>query len=143
MPPRIHEQSVRVRYEETDRMGVVYYSNYFVYFEVGRTELMRSLGVAYRSLEDEGIHLPVSEASCRYLGSLHYDDLALVETWISGLGKARITFDYRISRLEGDRRAKVAEGSTTLACLSAEGRPRRFPETVRSLLREAMGQLGG
>lgn len=138
MLPHVHEQTIRIRYKETDKMGVVYHSNYLVFFEVGRTEFLRSRGAVYRQLEEQGVHLAVSEAACRYLGPLRYDDQVIVETWVSRLSKSRMTFQYRIVRLDGDRRHKVAEGSTTLACLTSEGKPRRIPDQLSSLLADVM-----
>lgn len=134
MAGKVYEQTIRVRYKETDRMGVVYHSNYLVYFEVGRTEFLRSHGAVYRDLEERRIHLVVTEATCRYVGPLRYDDLAVVSTWVSEVRKSRMTFRYRVDRLLGEVREKAAEGSTTLACLTSDGRPQRIPESVRSVL---------
>lgn len=138
MEPLIHEETIRVRYEETDRMGVVYHSNYLVYFEVGRTEFMRARGGAYRDLEERGVQLAVTESVCKHKGSLRYDDVAVVETWVSDLRKSRVTFSYRVSRVDGEARVPVAEGSTTLACLTAQGKPRRLPDEVRVQMEEAL-----
>ena len=138
MPASVHEQEIRVRYADTDQYGVVYYANYLVYFEVGRTEFMRAHGQTYRSLEEAGIYLAVTEANCRYRASLRYDDRVLIQTWISGIGKTRMTFDYGIHRLESDERRQVAEGFTTLACITADGKPQRIPEALRTLAAEAM-----
>ncbi|MCZ6690360.1 MAG: thioesterase family protein [Planctomycetota bacterium] len=138
MPAFVHEQQIRVRYADTDQYGVVYYANYLVYFEVGRTEFMRSRGQTYRSLEESGVYLAVTEATCRYRAPLQYDDQVLVLTWISDIGKTRMTFEYGIHRLEGDERRQVAEGFTTLACITGNGKPRRIPDGLRALAAEAM-----
>ncbi len=130
MSPRIHESTLRVRYQETDQMGVVYHSNYLVYFEVGRTEWLRDRGMAYSDLERDGVHLAVTEVGCKYLAPLRYDEIARVETWLSEVGKSRMTFQYRLHRTEGDGPTIVAEGFSTLACLTPAGRPRRLPAGV-------------
>lgn len=132
MSQRIHETTLRVRYQETDQMGVVYHSNYLVYFEVGRTSWLRSKGMAYSELEKQGVRLAVTEIGCKYLSSLRYDEEARVVTWISGMGKSRITFRYRLLRDDEGEPTLIAEGFSTLACLDREGRPRRIPDDVRT-----------
>lgn len=134
MNPAVHEHRLRVRYEETDQMGVVYYANYLVYFEVGRTEYMRARGMPYSQMERDGHFLTITETGCRHVGPLRYDDEAIIETWVSELRKNRLTFRYRVSRPEGDTRVLAAEGFTTLSCLDREGKPRRIPPRVRSLV---------
>src|SRR2546426_9501538 len=89
---------VRVRYAETDKMGVVYYANYFVWFEVGRTDLLRNSGSTYRDLEAEGISLPVIEAHCEYLRSACYDDELEIQTTGTLLSPIRVEFDYKVIR---------------------------------------------
>jgi acyl-CoA thioester hydrolase len=123
---------VRVRYSEVDRMGVAHHRSHFVWFEMGRTELMRSSGLPYAEVEAQGIFLPVIEASCVYRAPARYDDRLLVRTTLTGLGAARATFSYRIER-ESDGRV-LATGATTHAAVGAGGRPRRMPESVRRLL---------
>ena len=114
-------------------MGVVYHSNYLVYFEVGRTEWLRAHGMAYSDLERSGVHLAVTEVGCKYLAPLRYDEVARVETWVSDVGKTRITFRYRLHRTGGNDATFVAEGFSTLACLTPEGKPQRIPDTVRAV----------
>ena len=89
--PKVHEFEVRVTYADTDKMGIIYYANYFKYFEQGRTELLRSLGVRYRDLEvQRKMFLPCVETGCRYLAPSRYDDLLVVRTWLSSLGRASV-----------------------------------------------------
>lgn len=119
---------VRVRYADTDKMGVVYYSNYAVFYEVGRTEMFRSLGVPYSSLEEQGIALPVVELVCHYHRSAHYDELLNVEVTIPERPTAKIKIDYKIFNEEG---VLLNDGSTTLVFLDIKsGRPVRAPKEV-------------
>ncbi len=123
---------VRVRYAETDQMGVVYYANYFVWFEVGRTELLRSLGGTYKDLEAQGIYLPVIEASCHYARAGRYDDELEIRTEGLLLSPARLQFDYAVVRVAD--RETLATGRTVHAALNQRGRPCRLPERVRTAL---------
>jgi len=123
---------VRVRYPEVDRMGVAHHANHFVWFEIGRTELMRARGIDYRRLEDEGILLPVIEAACAYHAPARYDDLLRVRTQIEAASAVRVSFAYRIER-EPDGRL-LATGSTRHATVDKSGRPRRLPATLKGLL---------
>ena len=92
----LNEFIIRVRYEETDQMGVVYYSKYFVWFEIGRTELIRNAGPTYKDLEHRSIFLPISECACKYIKPARYDDEIIIRTKIKDLTKVSITFDYEI-----------------------------------------------
>ena len=123
---------VRVRYAEVDRMGVAYHANHFVWFEIGRTELMRSRGVEYRRLEEEGIFLPVIEATCAYRVPVRYDDELRIHTRIEGATGASIAFAYRIESERGG--LLVATGRTRHAAVDGRGRPRRLPARLRELL---------
>jgi acyl-CoA thioester hydrolase len=123
---------VRVRYAETDQMGVVYYANYFVWFEVGRTELLRSLGGTYRDLEANGIFLPVIEASCTYSQASRYDDELDIRTTGRLLSPVRMEFQYEVVRLADQ--VTTATGRTVHAALNPRGRPCRLPERVRTAL---------
>lgn len=107
----ISETTIRVRYAETDRMGYVYYGNYAQYYEVGRVEALRQLGMNYRVLEDSGIILPVLEYSSRFLKPAFYDDLLTIKTTIPEIPKVRIKFLYEVYNEQGD---KLNEGETTL-----------------------------
>lgn len=129
MTARVHETTVRVRYAETDCMGVVYHANYLQYFEIGRTEAMRSLGTTYRSMEDRGFALAVVECGLKYRAAAKYDDELRIVTRPSPAGRVRIRFDYEIRRGE----QLLCDGFTVLACL-VKGRPAELPEEVRKAL---------
>lgn len=121
--------SLRVRYAETDQMGVVYYANYFVWFEVARTDLLRSLGWTYREMETSGVFLPVIEAHCHYRRSARYDDELEVKAVGILMSPVRMSFDYEVF-VKGSPEA-VANGRTVHAALDREGRPCRLPSRVR------------
>jgi len=135
-----HEVQVRVRYAETDKMGLVYYGNYFTYFEVGRTDLLRRVGMPYSQLEAEGIYFPVVDAQCKYLGAARYEDLLTVRTWISNVRRTRLEFSYEIRR-DGDQ-ALVATGATTLVCMNKDFKPIEIPERLRELVTAELGGCG-
>jgi acyl-CoA thioester hydrolase len=122
---------VRVRYAETDQMKVVYHANYFVWFEVGRTDLLRQLGWSYREMEREGFQLPVIEANCRFLRPARYDDEIEIRTIGRLMSPVRVGFEYEAVR-RGDA-VVTATGSTLHAAVTAAGRPCRLPERVRAL----------
>jgi len=122
---------VRVRYAETDNMGVVYYANYFVWFEVGRTDLLRESGWTYRDMEREGFALPVIEAHCAYRESAKYDDEIEVRTNGTLLSPVRVQFTYEVVRIADG--AMLATGTTVHATLDRAGRPCRLPARVRTL----------
>ena len=123
---------VRVRYAETDKMGVVYYANYLVWFEVGRTDLLRESGWDYREMEKEGYALPVIEAHCTYREPAKYDDVLDVRTTGMLLSPVRVRFTYEIVRAADA--AMLATGTTIHATLDRAGRPCRLPERVRTWL---------
>lgn len=116
----VNNTEIRVRYEETDKMGFVYYGNYFTWFEVGRTELFRSIGLPYSELEKSGIMLPVTEADCKYKISARYDDVVTVRTVVTRLSPVRIHFGYQI--LSPDGRV-MTWGNTGHAFVDSTGRP--------------------
>ena len=122
---------VRVRYAETDKMGIVYYANYLVWFEVGRTDLLRERGWSYREMEDDGLSLPVVEAACTYRRPALYDDELEVRTTGVLLSPVRVRFDYQVVR-PADA-ATVAEGHTVHASLDRSGRPARLPARARQV----------
>jgi len=128
----IRRTRVRVRYAETDRMGVVYYANYLVWFEVGRTEWLRTTGWSYREMENDGISLPVIEVQCEYLLPARYDDEIEIRTRAAILTPVRIRFDYEVVRI-GDETV-TAVGHTVHAALDPNGRPCRLPPRVREML---------
>jgi len=122
---------LRVRYAETDKMGVVYYANYFVWFEVGRADLLRSLGWTYREMELAGVSLPVIEAHCEYHRPARYDDELEVRTEGRMLSPVRMEFNYDVVRR--DDRSLAASGRTVHAALDPDGRPCRLPERIREV----------
>ena len=124
--------TVRVRYAETDKMGVVYYANYLVWFEVGRTEWLREAGWNYRDMEGAGISLPVVEAHCHYRQPARYDDEIEIRTRATRLTPVRVRFDYEAVRIAGG--TLVAEGYTVHAAVGPNGRPCRLPAGVQELL---------
>ena len=119
---------VRVRYQETDRMGVVYHANFLVWFEVGRIEFLRALGNSYREMEEEGVYFPVLEVSCKYRRPARFDDRIQVRTRAERIRWARLRFHYEVLRAEDG--TLLAEGSTTHAATDANGSPRRLPDAV-------------
>ena len=123
--------SVRVRYAETDKMGVVYYANYFVWFEVARTDLLRTLGWSYREMELSGVSLPVIEAHCEYARPARYDDEIEIRTTGRMLSPVRMEFNYEV-RLTSDATV-AATGRTTHASIDQSGRPCRMPERIREV----------
>ena len=127
----ISRSPVRVRYAETDQMGVVYYANYFVWFEIGRTDLLRTLGGTYRQLEADGLTLPVIEASCRYTAPCLYDEELVVVTQGRLLSPIRVAFSYAVERADG---TVAARGRTEHAAIGPDGRPRRLPAFLRGAL---------
>lgn len=120
---------IRVRYQETDAMGVVYYANYLVWFEVARTEYLRSLGVVYADLEAKGYHLMVAAISCNYKSSARYDDIVRIETWIEDMKISSLKFCYKL--YVGDR--LVSTGDSVHVFTNKSGRPVRMPAEIRSL----------
>jgi acyl-CoA thioester hydrolase len=121
------EITIRVRYAETDRMGLLHHANYLIYFEQGRTELLRSLGVAYKDLEDQGYLLVLTRAEVRYRSPARYDDLLTLRTMVARTTAVRIDHRYELFR-DG---TLVAEGSTTLACVDRDGRVQALPKILK------------
>lgn len=124
--------SIRVRYAETDQMGIAHHAEYFAWFEVGRTDLLRAHGLAYRDLEKRGIHFPVIGTEARFLRPAYYDDVLEVRTEVASMSGARIAFLYEIHR-EGTG-GPLATARTEHAAVDAQGRPRRLPADVRERL---------
>jgi acyl-CoA thioester hydrolase len=120
---------LRVRYAETDRMGVVYYANYFVWFEVARADLLRSLGWNYRDMEDAGVLLPVIDAQCTYRRPARYDDEIDVRAEGTLMSPLRLAFQYEV-RVAADQ-ALSATGRTEHAAVGPDGRPCRLPDRIR------------
>ena len=129
---------LRVRYSETDQMGVAYHGHYLAWCEMARTEHMRRLGVRYRDLEDRGVRLAVSEAHVRYAKSARYDDPVRVTAWLEDVASRRLVFGYRVERT--DDGTELATATTALVSLDTGGRPARLPaDTLQRLeaLRDA------
>jgi len=126
----------RVRYAETDQMGVVYHANYLVWCEMARTGLIRERGIPYADLERRGVLLAVAEASIRYHAPARYEDLIRAEAWIESVRSRTVSFGYRIFSLPdgGGAPLLLATAATTLVVLDAESRPRRLPEDVVDML---------
>ncbi len=130
------ESTLRVRYAETDQMGIVYYANYLVWFEIGRTDFCRWHGFAYRDMEThDGLFITVADAQCRYKAPARYDDEILVRTRMKAVRKRVLVFGYEIRRQpEG---ALLAEGETTHVITDRGGHPRSLPDKFRELLTSA------
>ena len=131
MQPAI-ETRLRVRYAETDQMGVVYYANYLVWMEVGRVALCQALGFSYRDMErDDGVLLAVAEACCRYRSPARFDDEVIVKAWIEEANPRVVTFAYEMRLAEGDR--KLATGHTRHIFVNREMRRARLPEKYHAM----------
>jgi acyl-CoA thioester hydrolase len=129
-----HTVTARVRYGETDQMGVVYHANYLSFFEVARTELIRLRGVAYSALEKGGLRLMVTEAAMQYHSPGRYDDVLAITARLAESGPARVRFDYEVRR-EGEEEVLVT-GHTVLASIGEDDRPCRLPPELRELLEQ-------
>lgn len=126
------ETVARVRYKDTDQMGMVYYGNYFTFFEIGRVEYMRERGIAYKNMErEDDRYIVVAEASCRYLRPARYDDLLRIRTRVSESRRRSIRFAYEILRHESGE--MIATGETIHIICNREGRPKLLPEKYRQL----------
>ena len=124
------ETHVRVIYGDTDQMGVVYYANYFRYFELGRSEFFRARGGTYQEVEREGWFLPVVEAQCTYRAPARYDDLLRIETTLEELRRASLVFSYEIRRASEE--TLLCSGRTIHACVGRDGRPAPLPDALRA-----------
>jgi acyl-CoA thioester hydrolase len=126
------ETIARVRYKDTDQMGVVYYGNYFTFFEIGRVEYMRERGLAYKQMErEDDSYIVVTEAHCRYLRPARFDDLLRIRTRVSESRRRSIRFEYQILRQDSD--VLLATGETMHVVCNSEGRPKSLPEKYRRL----------
>ena len=131
--PGIRRTRIRVRYAETDQMGVVYYANFLVWFEVARVEWLRQGGWSYRDIEHDGTALPVIEAHCEYRHPARYDDEIEIAARGTLLTPVRVRFDYNVVRVDDDIVAAV--GHTIHAAVDAGGKPRRLPQTLKDMLK--------
>ena len=124
---------IRVRFCDTDLMGIVHHAKYLEYFEAARVEYLHRRGIGYRDCVDRGVHLPVVETSARYRRTVRFDERLVVETSLIELGRATMRFTYRLLRDDASAEL-VAEGATLLACVSADHRPRRIPDDLAAML---------
>jgi acyl-CoA thioester hydrolase len=132
----VQVSELRVRYAESDQMGVVYHANYLVWCEIGRTDLIRRFGMSYAELERQGVALAVSEASLRYHGSARYDDRIRVETRLAEVRSRAVAFDYLIANADTGERLVTAR--TVLVSLDGAGRPTMLPAEFRAQLQTAL-----
>ena len=139
--PLMVEARVRVIYGDTDQMGVVYYANYFRYFELARSEYFRAKGGSYRELEKEGRFLPVVEASCSFKAPARYDDVIVIRAEVTEVKRASLKFTYEVRR-DGDL-VVLCTGSTVHACVGRDGKPVRIPEAVARVLDQRGPRLDG
>ncbi len=129
-----HQVDLRVRYSHTDQMGYCYYGNYAQFYEIGRVESLRSLGFPYKSLEQQGVLLPVTDFKIKYLSPAYYDDLLTIHTVIKELPGVRIKFEYEIFNESGE---KLNFGATTLVFVNkVSGKPIKCPEELSKQLKE-------
>jgi acyl-CoA thioester hydrolase len=133
----MNETRIRVRYAETDQMGVVYHSNHFIWFEVGRVELLRQLGFSYKEMETvDNCFIAVVDARCRYKAPVHYDDEVVVRTFLKQVRERVIHFGYELLSPDGGR--LLAEGETTHIVANAQMQPRKLPEKYMKVFRAAV-----
>ncbi len=130
----------RVIYGDTDNMGFAYYANYLRWFEIGRTEMFRSLGLSYKEIESEGIFLPVSEAHCKYVSPAQYDDVLIIETTLDSSVRGGMKFDYCIFSEDGKK--IFAKGYTKHACVDRSNRVVRPPGFLREIINEMSEKSG-
>jgi acyl-CoA thioester hydrolase len=132
-----NETRIRVRYAETDQMGVVYHANHFIWFEVGRVELLRQFGFSYKNMErEDDCFIAVVDAHCRYRASVHYDDEVIVRTYLKHVREKVIRFGYELRRAETGE--LLAEGETTHIVADSSMRPRALPEKYMKVFRAAV-----
>src|SRR5882672_8464853 len=136
-PHAVNETRIRVRYAETDQMGVVYHANHFIWFEIGRVDLMRQLGFNYRDLErDHGCFIPVVDARCRYKAPARYDDEIIVRTHLRNVRESMIHFGYELLRADD----LLAEGETMHMILDSKMKPAPLPQNYLKAFRNALGK---
>jgi len=131
---------IRVRYAETDQMGVVYHTHYLVWCEVGRTDLIRQLGGSYADVERAGVRLAVADAEIRYAAAARYDEVVRIRTRVERVQSRTVTFSYALSRVADEVETPLATAKTRLIALADDGSPRTLPEDLQKRLREAQVQ---
>jgi acyl-CoA thioester hydrolase len=131
---------IRVRYAESDQMGVAYHANYLIWCEVGRTDLIRHLGMSYAEMERQGVLLAVADAHVRFHASARYDDVVRIVTRLTGVRSRMVAFAYELLRVnaDGSDGERLASATTTLVSLDADGRPAALPVAMRELLEGAV-----
>jgi acyl-CoA thioester hydrolase len=134
---RVVEHSVRVRYSETDRMGIVYHANYIVWFEIGRTEFCRAAGFPYRDMEEQGVLILVTGVDCRFRRAARYDDRVTIRTRMGESGSRGLSFFYEI--VLADEGTRLAEGSTRHVFVDAASRPITIPLSIREAFARFVG----
>jgi acyl-CoA thioester hydrolase len=135
--PVVNETRIRVRYAETDQMGVVYHANHFIWFEVGRVEFLRQLGFSYKEMETEDdCFIAVVDAHCRYKAPVHYDDEVIVRTWLKQVREKVIHFGYELRNAQSGQ--VLAEAETTHIVANAKMKPRKLPEKYMKIFRNAV-----
>ncbi len=139
--PTVNETRLRVRYAETDQMGVVYHSNHLVWFEVGRVELMRQMGLAYRDIErQDGLFIAVAEVKCRYRAPVYYDEEVIVRTRLKTVRRSVIVFGYELVRAGTE--ALLAEGETTHVVTNNEMQAAALPDRYLGIFQDAVDKKG-
>jgi acyl-CoA thioester hydrolase len=139
-PPAVNETRLRVRYAETDQMGVVYHSNHFIWFEVGRVELLRQMGFSYRDMESQdNCFIAVAEAKCRYRAPVRYDEEVVVRTELLNVRESVIHFGYELRSAEGG--TLLAEGETTHIVTDAAMKIATLPDRYMQVFRAAVGKV--
>ena len=137
----VNETRLRVRYAETDQMGVVYHSNHLIWFEVGRVELMRQMGLAYRDMErEDGLFIAVAEAKCRYRAPVYYDEEVIVRTCLKTVRQFVVVFGYELVRANTGE--LLAEGETTHVVTNTEMKTSRLPDKYLNVFRAAVDNNG-
>ena len=133
----VNETRIRVRYAETDQMGVVYHSNHFIWFEVGRVELLRQFGFSYKDMErEDDCFIAVADAHCRYKAPVHYDDEIVVRTYLKHVREKVLRFGYELRSVETGE--LVAEGETTHVVANSKMKTRALPEKYMTVFRAAL-----
>ena len=132
MATKMHNTELKVRYAETDNMGIVYYANYLVWFEVGRTEYLLAEGMDYREVEKDGLFMAVVEAHCVYKAPARYGETIVVETRPADVRNSSLRFEYRVVR-KSDQ-GLLCQGTTTHVLVDKQLKPRKIPEKIRALL---------
>jgi acyl-CoA thioester hydrolase len=137
--PAVNETKLRVRYAETDQMGVVYHSNHLIWFEVGRVEFLRQMGFSYRDMErEDGLFIAVAEAKCRYRAPVFYDEEVVVRTRLKTVRGSVIIFSYELAR--AGTGALLAEGETTHIVTNSNMKTAALPDKYLNVFRAAVGK---